>query len=1034
MPTFASVAPVARQAPKPAPRRPVSTSAPSRRSSSRPTSLFSVPPVLRLNEGKPLDWRIRRRLEKSFGRNLRSVRVHRGHRAATAAHRLGAKAFAFGPNIVLGARARPDDIGLMAHEAAHTIQQGGAPALQRLSLGPISPDTHEREAQQAGAAVLSGQHFRVSGRTAAPRLQRIGIRDALDYFAGAASNLPGFAMLAYVIGFNPITMREVPRNATNLFRAIIGFLPGGNLVFEALQRHGIVERVGAWVEAQLGTLGMGVRSFREALEAFLGSLGWRDIFNLGGVWERAQRIFTRPIERLAGFVRGLAGGILGLIRNAILRPVARLAQGTRGYDLLRLVLGQDPITGDPYPRTAENMIGGFMRLIGEEEKWRHLQESRAIPRAWAWFQGQLGTLMGFVREIPQLFSRLWQGLQISDLLDIGGAFNRARGIFGGFVERFFNWAGSAALQVMMFIFEALAPRAMPVLRRAASVLGTIVREPVRFVGNLVRAGLRGFQQFRSNIRQHLVNGLVGWLTGALTSAGLQLPTRWDARGILSLALQILGLTWQNIRAKLVRVVGETTVRTLETTFDIVITLVREGPAAAWQRILEQLQNLREMVFDRIRAWVTNTIVGQAVVRILSMLNPAGAVIAAIRAIYDTIIFFRDRLQQISQVAESFFNSIAEIAAGNLGAAATRVEQTMGRLVPVVIGFFAQLIGLGGISGTIRDTIARLRAPIDRALDRVVDWIVAQARRLGRAVAQAGVPQDPNERLRLALTTGTAAIRRLPGSRVGRAVVNALLPAIRARYGLTALEAEVRDGTWWLNAAINPRSTLNSGKPMASAEETDPDRTKAAVAAEVRRLPRIMESPEAVMGALREIFTRHEPHGLQRLFFRRASNSIDLFAEASAAAFTQHLIGLTADGAGGCSILIQIDGRVVRGDEGLALVVRNAGRGGPHAEARLYREVSVVQRHLTRSSNLIEIWIKYSPCQARCLPVLGSIEREIRQTHPMVRFRWYYEDLWVYRRQTRDIARDVVRELRGDGIVILSRTEALAAQEILSRRR
>ncbi len=74
-----------------------------------------------------------------------------------------------------------------------------------------------------------------------------------------------------------------------------------------------------------------------------------------------------------------------------------------------------------------------MRLIGQEEKWRHLQESRAIPRAWAWFQQQMATLLGFVRQIPQLFVRAWQTLQISDLLDLGGAFGRMRNIFGGFV-------------------------------------------------------------------------------------------------------------------------------------------------------------------------------------------------------------------------------------------------------------------------------------------------------------------------------------------------------------------------------------------------------------------------------------------------------------------------------------------------------------------------------------------------------------------------------------------------------------------------
>ncbi len=122
-------------------------------------------------------------------------------------------------------------------------------------------------------------------------------------------------------------------------------------------------------------------------------------------------------------------------------------------------------------------------------------------------------------------------------------------------------------------------------------------------------------------------------------------------------------------------------------------------------------------------------------RILSMLNPAGAVIQAIIAIYNTIMFFRERLQQIIQVAESFFNSIAQIASGAIGAAADRVEQTMGRLVPVVISFLARLIGLGGISDTIRSIIARIRAPIDRALDRVVDWIAAQARRLASAVVR-----------------------------------------------------------------------------------------------------------------------------------------------------------------------------------------------------------------------------------------------------------------------------------------------------------
>src|SRR5438128_12178246 len=58
---------------------------------------------------------------------------------------------------------------------------------------------------------------------------------------------------------------------------------------------------------------------------------------------------------------------------------------------------------------------------------------------------------------------------------------------------------------------------------------------------------------------------------------------------------------------------------------------------------------------------------------------------------------------------------------------------MAHFVPVVISFVARILGLGGISDTIRNIINRIRQLIDRALDRVVEWIVTQARRLGSAI-------------------------------------------------------------------------------------------------------------------------------------------------------------------------------------------------------------------------------------------------------------------------------------------------------------
>ena len=60
-------------------------------------------------------------------------------------------------------------------------------------------------------------------------------------------------------------------------------------------------------------------------------------------------------------------------------PIAKLAEGTRGWDLLIAVLGKNPITGAPVPRTAETLIPGFLKLIGKEQIWENMVQAKAIP-------------------------------------------------------------------------------------------------------------------------------------------------------------------------------------------------------------------------------------------------------------------------------------------------------------------------------------------------------------------------------------------------------------------------------------------------------------------------------------------------------------------------------------------------------------------------------------------------------------------------------------------------------------------------------
>lgn len=677
--------------------------------------------------GTPLPGGVRSFMEPRFGADFSGVQIHTGARAAQLSRQVSAQAFTVGNQIFFGRdQFRPETHEgreLIAHELTHTIQQG---AVQQ--GGPAASAT-----APAGSSVQRREDVTVT-EAAAPQVQRLGISDALNFFADAANNIPGYRMFTIILGVNPINMSRVDRSAANILRAIVEFIPGGGLIVQALDAYGVFERAGQWIEQQLASLGISGASIREALNRFLDSLSWRDIFRLGDVWNRARRIFSEPIDRIIAFVRSLGAQILRMIKDAILRPLAGLASQTRGWDLLCAVLGTNPITGEAVPRTAETLIGGFMRLIGQEEIWQNIQRANALGRAWAWFQGALNGLLGFVRQIPQLFLQALQALEIADIVLLPRAFARVASVFGTFIGNFLSWAGNTIWNLLEIIFEVVAPSVMVYLRRAAGAFRTILRDPIGFVRNLVRAAMQGFRQFAANFLTHLRASLIGWLTGAMSGANIYIPQAFTLREILKFVLSVLGLTWQNIRQKLVRAVGETTVRVLETGFDIVVTLVTQGPAAAWEKIQETLSNLRDMVIEQIMTFVRDRVVTAAVTRLLSMLSPAGAFIQAIIATYNTVMFFVERLRQIAQVAAAFIDSIAAIASGVITAAANRVEQTLAGLLTLVISFLARIAGLGRVTDAVTSVIDRVRQPIDRALDRVVDWIVATARRLGRLVA------------------------------------------------------------------------------------------------------------------------------------------------------------------------------------------------------------------------------------------------------------------------------------------------------------
>jgi hypothetical protein len=271
---------------------------------------------------------------------------------------------------------------------------------------------------------------------------------------------------------------------------------------------------------------------------------------------------------------------------------------------------------------------------------------------------------------------------------------------------------------------------LSVLAQAADAIGKIIKDPIGFLGNLISGVKQGFQNFVNNIGTHIKKGLISWLFGALAGAGIQLPQSFDLKGILTLVMQILGLTWDNLRARAVKMFGEKVVGALEKAFDIFVIIKEQGLGGLWQFIKDKLTNLKDMVMDGIKDMVITQVIKAGVQWLMGILGgPAGAFIKAAKAIYDIVMWFVSNGSRVISLVQSILGSVSAIASGAIGQAASYIEQSLAGAIPIVIGFLASLLGLGDFSGKIRGIIQKVQEPINKA----IDWVLSKAKALAKKI-------------------------------------------------------------------------------------------------------------------------------------------------------------------------------------------------------------------------------------------------------------------------------------------------------------
>ncbi|RZJ48503.1 MAG: hypothetical protein EOO44_21015 [Flavobacterium sp.] len=114
---------------------------------------------------------------------------------------------------------------------------------------------------------------------------------------------------------------------------------------------------------------------------------------------------------------------------------------------------------------------------------------------------------------------------------------------------------------------------------------------------------------------------------------------------------------------------------------------------------------------------------------MGLLTPVGAFVKAAMAIIDVVKFFIQRAAQIMELVKAFTDSIKAIASGNVGAVAKSIENALGRAVPVLIGFLASLLGIGGLADRVIGVIYKIRQRIEKAITKFWTFVKSKAKGL-----------------------------------------------------------------------------------------------------------------------------------------------------------------------------------------------------------------------------------------------------------------------------------------------------------------
>ncbi|MCK8521388.1 DUF4157 domain-containing protein [Aquimarina sp. D1M17] len=314
----------------------------------------------------------------------------------------------------------------------------------------------------------------------------------LDKVRDFVVEIPGYTLLSYILGYDPITGRDVNKTPLTLLDAVLDIIPiGGDTVKWVLDYFKATNPVANWLFDSVKRFKGLISTVESRFERFWNRLSIDDVGDPEGVMSDVANLFQSVVTDIVSFVDEVGGDFLTMVTDIAINVLATFVKEyfPNAYDLLTVLLGEDPVTKQKVDRNGTNILNAGLKVLGDRGTQIKSQmiENGIFEKCAGWIDRSINLVLSLISDVGNIFDSLWEAVTFDSLFTPIETFTKIADAFLTPIERITTFITDAMIELLAILREALVSKLSEFAKKQRGYfLVTVLIGKDPFTGDKVR--------------------------------------------------------------------------------------------------------------------------------------------------------------------------------------------------------------------------------------------------------------------------------------------------------------------------------------------------------------------------------------------------------------------------------------------------------------------------------------------------------------------------------------------------------------------